>query len=287
MRSALPVIKVLVFLAIVIPAHSFGTTVLCVFTPGAIVIGADGKAATVTGQAIVLSKVAIIQDRFTIATIGLMRRPPEVLRNPVTGDSYNFAGYDFPSWITSLKALVPKDVNIHKLSDIVRVESAKIFQNYDLLVKAGDFNSLILNYRGVGFPNLVTYLIVGYSEDGSPCFFDVDFSINNIPPYIIGPTVTPMPPGPNDGIFHAGEVDAIDEILGLQPGEAYTEAFRIVPGALTKYFGRQDLSIEEATQLIKAFIKIQSKRSPDKVGPPTSIVVIPKNGSATLTVYGD
>ena len=63
------------------------------------------------------------------------------------------------------------------------------------------------------------------------------------------------------------------------------EVVNNTPIPLDKLHSQRDLSTKEAIELSKAFIQIESKWSPQKVGPPIRIVVIQNNGGGSLIIY--
>ena len=152
---------------------------------------ADSKTTKSSGGAGVESKVAVVQERFSIASLCLTSIKGLEIVDTVTGERDNFE-YDFESWITSLKKHLPEDLDIKQFLSCIVNESTRYFKDFDLLIKAG-----ILNPRAEK-PNILTkYLISGYDKNKTAHIYQIEFQIDFIGQRVIGPLVTHLHPDEN------------------------------------------------------------------------------------------
>jgi|SRR5581483_9135410 len=252
-------------------ASSMATTVVLIFNPEGIVIGADSKSTQLGGNFDVVGsrnveKITIVQDRIAIADVGLNRA---VIRRRVR--------YDFASFLADIIAELPVNVSVSELAAIVELKSGEAFS---------DYSNTVIKTHNIVRPNpaleqcrpLVQYVIAGY-ENGKPTIFVVHVNIDWHRETVDAPIKTLVYPLEGEtvdfGVLTVGNNEAIKSFANPK-SYAYKQALSRAPIAFKKLVAHDHLTLTEAQRLSRVLISIEEQVDPDQVGGNISVVVITK-----------
>lgn len=278
-RGSVRVAVLALILSFLLQPLAQGSIVLFIFTSKGIVIGADGKPTHFgsTPGPTHLAKLVVVQNRIAIASMNL-ENIQVPMRDRTNGQMYLFS-YEFGNWISTISDLLPPNISVSKLAEIIEQKSGLMKPQFDALIRSG----LVIKNL---FPTdvLVNYFVTGY-EKGAIQIYEIDFKIDWSQRTVTRVTThNPItlhgtqwgefvPPGLTTpyGIFKGS-------------GEAYREAIAKDREDIQKLSGNS-LSLPEATRVVKLLMKIEAEHVPDHVGPPYTIVTILRNGSADTRIY--
>jgi hypothetical protein len=267
------------FLTLFLFAYSsaLATTVIVIITPSGIVTGSDGKnVASDSGRRKSIGnrsarKVFLVQDRLVLASIGI-----------ASASLGAEALYSFPSWAAEVEGKLPENASVKQLAEIVSDESARTFAGFDALIKNGT-----LKRRHSLEEHFVQYLMVGY-DGGVPTVYTVDFQVDWQKKQLIGPTLRRLHPEADDredfGFYALGSRLAVERIDDPK-SKGHRQIAAKNRAEIDLLTSRQDLTLEQATTLVHRIIAVESEMNPKKVGPPISVVTIPKSGPGFVTAF--
>jgi hypothetical protein len=190
--------------------------------------------------------------------------------------------YSFPSWAAEVEGKLPENASVRQLAEIVRDESAQTFAQFDALIKNGT-----LKRKHSLEQYFVQYLVVGY-DAGVPTVYTVDFQVDWQKKHLVGPALRRIHPEADDredfGFYALGSRLAVERIDDPK-SKGHREIAAKNRAELDLLLSKQDLTLEQSTNLIHRIIAAESKMNPQKVGPPICVVTIPKSGPGFVTAF--
>jgi hypothetical protein len=247
---------------------ALATVVVVIITPTGIVIGADGRSVISSARKGIpigsrrTKKMFLMQGRLVLVGIGF-----------TSASSGSHTVYEFSTWAAGIEKRLPANVSITEFIEIVENEGARTFEGFDAVIKSGT-----LKKKKSFEKYLVQYLIVGY-DDGVPTLYKVDFEIDWNHQHLIGPILSLVHPEKNArvdfGIYALGSHVAIGQI-GDPKSKAHNDVAAGARGELDSLLSHRDLNLEQAARLIRRLIAVEAENNPAEVGPPISIITIPK-----------
>jgi len=266
------------------------TTVLVILTPEGIVMAADSKvvskdigsySAPPEGPA---NKIFIVRDRIAVGNIGFLSQHIETM------DDRPLFSYDSATWFKSIELKTPSEISVSKFVEILGREGRSKFSKLNYLLRDDAFEPRETYCKGNG----VQYLVAGF-ESGIAVVKEVNFIIDRNNCQLMGPFVEPI--FPFDGTlrydfgFHPAskscEDAAIDVIYRRTKSDGYRSIESESPTELRLLLAKRDLSLSQASTLLHAILRAQSRYTPALVGPPYTVVWLRKDGPLNRISYGD
>jgi hypothetical protein len=255
------------------PGSAIATTVVAVVTPSGIVIGADGKGTESKAQ-----KIFLLNGHLLIAGLGL-----EHVNSKDTGRTL----YDFPTWVNQIRKNVNSKMSIEGLVPIVENEArtALAFMRND--IESGKLTKdQAIKYRID--PVTVEYVIGGY-EGAIPRVIAITLKPDWQAKTLAGPSREPVDPtkegdSVDSYICWFGRHSAIEK-SAIADSEEQKEFAARVPVELAAIVAKHHLTLNQASNVVRAFLGMQSKAEQEFVGFPMTVVTIPKSGNGWVRVY--
>lgn len=262
-------------LAVILCAPAcFATTVILVVTPSGILIGVDGRIKTVCTDTSApciddgapTSKVSLIQKRFAVAVVGLLRA------DIMAADGKPLFVYDFQTWLEQIEDRLLLDVTVSEFSRIVQSEYKKPLVGLERAMQ-----DRIITQDD---PNLTPrYVVVGY-ESGIPNAYSIKADIDWKYHLIRYPVVTHLFPVQGERLDHGLSIMGRKSALNGFCDRASPVNRRISQRfhKLARFCSGQDLSLTEARSLIVELLMVQAEHDRDRVSPPFKVITIEKPG---------
>ncbi len=260
-------------LAIFLSAHAcFATTVIVVVTRSGILIGADGKINAVCTDARAacidetapISKVSLVQKRFAIAAVGLVRADIRA------DDGRPLFVYDFQTWLEEIEDRLCHDVTVFELSRIVKREYTQVLAGLQQAIR-----NRLITYDD---PNLTPlYVVVGYESGVAHAYgikADVDWAHQQLRYPVVAHLFPVRARRVDYGLRVIGHKSALQDFC--DPASPVHRRISLRFHKLARYCLGQDLSLTEARSLIVELLKVQAEHDRDGVGPPYSVITIKK-----------
>jgi len=217
-------------------------------------------------------KIVLIQDRVVVGSVGLYA---------VLGDAHNVAPYYFPALIGQIKARLPADASVSRVSEIVKEEVEKFSAWFDVYLKRG-----LLQQEDSPADYPLEYLIAGY-QAGVPTIYSIYVEVDWQHLHLKGIQRVLMHHernGQDDfAIFGVGSKRVLLE-LKQEQGELYQRVISKAPLESRMLSGKRELSVNQASNLVHALLEVEAEANPEQVGPPFTIVTIPRNGPPLMSV---
>jgi hypothetical protein len=257
--------------------HAFATSVVIVATVNGIVVGADTKGVP-SGESApnALIKVRLLRKKFIVACLGT-----EFLKR-----SDGIVFYDFPIWISKVDKSLSTKISVRDLADKIKQQVTVTFAPFAVGVKAGEITK-------EKFPTafssdyLVQYIAAGFDK-GKPIAYKVSVKINWKSKSIEAPEQVPL--GMNKGLFGnlwidpEGINDAVTEI-GSSNSEQYKKFASRVPREALAVKARDYLSLDGASNVVRAYLGMETEAHPRLVGFPITVVTVPADGDGWVETY--
>ena len=267
-----------------------GTTVLVILTPEGIVIAADSKiisrdfggySAPPEGPA---NKIIVFRDRIAVGNIGFFTQ------HIATMDDRPLFEYDPALWLKRVEQKKPSDISVSEFVDTLESEARNEFSPLNDLLRDPTFE----NRKDYCEANGVQYLVAGF-ESGIAVVEEVNFTIDEKSCQLKGPFVQPIFPAPDtvrfDFGFHAASRGYEDAAGDVVYGRTRSVGFRSIafesPMDLWMLLAKRDLSLNQASTLLHAILRAQSRYTPAVVGPPYTVVWLRKDGTVNRFSYRD
>jgi hypothetical protein len=250
---------------------SSATTVVYVVTPSGIVVGIDGKVNHPDGTAV---KMFLLNHRVALADIYAER---------ATKKDGTATLYDFPVWVKSIKRKIASATTVEEMSRIVADDTTRTFS---FAIEA--INSGIMTQNNSGLDNvLVQYIMAGY-DSGGPTIYSVGIDIDWKRKSTTAPNRVLVQPEKGQrvdsriGAF--GQHVAISQIGDAQ-SDAHRKAVAKLPLEYQVMDAGKDLTLEQASNVVRASLGIEAEANPKFVGFPIVVVTIPKTGRGRVRTY--
>ncbi len=199
----------------------------------------------------------------------------------VLGDAHNVAPYYFPALIGQIKARLPADASVSRVSEIVKEEVEKFSAWFDVYLKRG-----LLQQEDSPADYPLEYLIAGY-QAGVPTIYSIYVEVDWQHLHLKGIQRVLMHHernGQDDfAIFGVGSKLVLLE-LKQEQGELYQRVISKAPLESRMLSGKRELSVNQASNLVHALLEVEAEANPEQVGPPFTIVTIPRNGPPLMSV---
>lgn len=198
----------------------------------------------------------------------------------VLGDAHNVAPYYFPALIGQIKARLPADASVSRVSEIVKEEVEKFSSWFDVYLKRG-----LLQQEDSPGDYPLEYLIAGY-QAGVPTIYSIYVEVDWQQLHLKGIQRVLMHPERNGqedfAIYGVGSKRVLQE-LKQEQGDLYQRVISKAPSESRMLSGKRELSINQASNLVRALLEVEAEANPEQVGPPFTIVTIPKNGPPLIS----
>ena len=198
----------------------------------------------------------------------------------VLGDAHNVAPYYFPALIGQIKARLPADASVSRVSEIVKEEVEKFSSWFDVYLKRG-----LLQQEDSPGDYPLEYLIAGY-QAGVPTIYSIYVEVDWQHLHLKGIQRVLMHHERNGqedlAIYGAGSKGVLQE-LKQEQGDLYQRVISKAPSESRMLSGKRELSINQASNLVRTLLEVEAEANPEQVGPPFTIVTIPKNGPPLIS----
>jgi hypothetical protein len=261
------------------------TTALVVVIPDGIVIGIDGKWRSETIGAAGKARTGTIQKMFLLkqrlAVADLMTERFE------TSDK-GAPCYDFPAWIEKVNQKTDSKMSVDTLADVIGDQASKTFACVGNEIKSGRLTEDEAKRTNSGLEETLVYYMIGGYESGIPTIYSVTLKPNWILKTIVGPFKTSLHPiegqSVESRIFPIGRQIGIARVDTADSNEQKKFATK-VPIEFSLIATHQTLSMEQASNVVRALLGIEAETEPDWVGFPITVVTIPKSGDGWIRTY--
>lgn len=258
------------------------TSVFVILTPKGIAVGADFEAGTLhigpdaSPSVSTLNKLFLIRQRAIAGTVGIGETELSTL------DDKPLFYYNADSFMRELEDRTARNASLSQIIDAVQDQSRIAFAPMDDLVQ----HKVIERNDCLG----VQYLIAGY-ESGVPTVAEINFEFDWQNLRMRGPLVERVFPAPNARRnyfgYHAASHGYMFAASEAHRGEVESQGYKSVTAEarreLRMLLAHRDLSLNDATVLLHAFLRAEHKESPEAVGPP----YILKTGGVKKILYRD
>lgn len=257
------------------------TTVITLVTPTGIVMGADGK--TLSSNRGTLSsgptvvKVFLLKGRFAVADVRLQRH--------ISPDGKTIL-YDFPSWIKGINKNVNAKMSVGDLTDIIEKQAPIAFAFLIRRIEIGAFTKDEAIKDGF-VHTLVEFVIAGY-DGGVPTVYSVllepDWERKIVTPRKV--LIHPVKGQSLDlnVLLATGQSSGIDRAVQANT-EEYKKLSKKLPVELPLWRDQKPFSNNQASNVVRALISIQSETTPEDVGFPVTVVTVPNRGYGSVRTY--
>lgn len=254
------------------------TTVIVAVTPAGMIVGADCKTSYGGKGLGTMNKVVLLKKRLVVGAINA-----ELVKSPSTRATV----YYFPSWIEELDKRTNSTVSVSGLTKIIKDQMRDTFSLVIDLIQEGTYTKDNAIIEGGYDALIVKYVIAGY-EDGVP----VSYSLSLTPDWDARAVKGPLevrfkePEGARaDSYFRVwGQRKGIDMALVSDTKER-KELLAKLPTEANILHDKRDLTLNQASNVVRVLLEIQAETTPELVGLPFTIVTIPKTGKAWSTTY--
>jgi len=249
------------------------TTVVVAVTPTGIVVGADGKTIP-SGTAV---KIRLLKGRLVVADIYA-----ETAKLKNTGTVL----YDFPAWIEKIDKETNADVSVNGLADIISDQVTKTFSFAIDAIKNGQMTRDQAKTAGVD-TYLVQYVIAGY-DNRMPAVYSITLMPDWDAKIVNGPFKVPLKEEKGERadshVLWRGQGIGIAQAMIADTDEQKELATRI-PIELPIAAARKDLTMQQASNVIRALLGVEAKANPRYVGLPFTVITVPRTGGGTVATY--
>ncbi len=249
------------------------TTVVVAVTPTGIVIGADGKGYP-TGT---ICKIHLLKQRLIVADIYL-----ESVERKDDGAKL----YDFQTWVKKIDSSAENKVSVSALTDLIKDQMTATFAFAIDQIKNGSLTKEKAASSGID-TYLIQYVIAGY-EKGVPTVYSVTLMPDWGSKTAKGPFVDPLKElkgqKPNSHILWRGQGLGIQPVFVTETEEHKDFAAR-VPVECRALQSDEDLTLNQASNVVRSLLGIEAKANPVFVGFPITVVTVPKAGHGFVRIY--
>lgn len=276
-----------VFILSLLLGSSAGSVNLFILTPEGIVIAADGKSMIApdcgTSDPVIhgtAMKILLLKHGLAVSEVGI---------ESAKSRDHTTTLYDFPGWIKSEYHKLHSNGSISQLFRVIENEgpAAMAFVFTDALNLTCHFKEN--QPSGIGLPNILAqYIVAGY-EAGVPAIDGVELDVNWKERTITRKRI-PIQPIKRDDIYAGkGGIGYYEIIWTLCNHETdyYKRTLSKFP-AETEVFCRGDLAhftLQQASDMLRILIEIDSEVYPDHLGFPITVVTIPRVGRSRILSY--
>ena len=183
------------------------------------------------------------------------------------------APYSFPFLIKVIRTRLPVNASASVVAETLKEEGAKLLFWFDSylrlgLVKRDDFSG--------DYP--VQCLIAGY-ENRIPTIYSVQAEVDWGRTRLKGTQLTLRHLDASNGghtpVHGVGSTRVLQQIQNRQ-GDLYRKFVSRLPSEGRRLIADDDLSARQAAKVVHVLLEIESEANPDQVGPPFTVVTIPK-----------
>jgi hypothetical protein len=249
------------------------TTVVYVVTPTGIVVGADGKAIP-TGTVL---KIVLLRAKYALADIYLEH---------AESNGSGTVRYDFPSWVKEIDKQTDAKVSVSGLTRIIENQMTATFAFAIDAIKSGQLTSEQAVAVGVDV-YLAQYVIAGY-EEGIPFVHSLTLMPDWNTKTVNGPFDVSLEEKKGERrdsyIGWRGQGISLSQISTADSKEQKELAAKI-PVEFSTVRDGNDLTLHQASNVVRAMFGMESKANPHYVGFPITVVTIPKIGRGWVRRY--
>jgi hypothetical protein len=271
-------------LAICLCLQSSGaaTTVVVAVTPKGIVIGADGKIVGVAEDMIPTEtrvKIFLLKKHLIVAGIGNEKA--------MSGDTGRVL-YNFQDWVKKIDAQTDSKVSVGELAKIISNQMTTTFDFAVEAIKSGKLTKEQARASGVD-PTFVEYIVAGY-EKGVPTAYSIALVPDWSTRTLNGPFKVLLHPADgkdvNSRIFARGHYSGF--AFALAGTENTNEQKRLatrVPVEFSLLGKHHTLSLDQASNMVRALLGIEADTEPQYVSFPITLVTVPITGDGWVRAY--
>ena len=262
-----------IFLLLVIRNNARGTTVVIAVTPDGIVMGADSKG-TPSGTVL---KIVLLKGKYILASL---------YAENAKAKSSGIMVYDFPVWAKQIEHDSHGINSLTALTEFISHQMLIALAQPIKWIETGDMTKSDAARSGVD-SILVQYIIAGY-ENGVPIVYslclipDWDAKVVNGPFKVQLREVNGQKS--NSFIHYEGQRVSLDRISTTDSNEQ-KEFFHRVPIEAQALRSHKDLTIKQATHVVRAMLGMEAKVNPSYVGFPLTLVTVPRRGMACTQTF--
>jgi hypothetical protein len=266
---------VILLIALFCPIPLSASTVLVFVTQQGIVMSTDSKMSTIhalgdynerIGEG-TTKKFVVVQDRILVASVG----HADIQR----GDVH----YNFLAWMKELEARLPKDISVDDLTSVIQAESAKVFADFDAVLKADVLKRKDATDTCTSF---IEYIVAGY-QNGNPRVYVVQFYVDWNEKKLVGPLRILREAGDNTNghfrVYAFGIKESLTDILNRQ-SYAYKQTMARATKAFGNLLAQRDVTISETISLARTFVQIEENTNPGDVGGTIQLARVLPSGRA-------
>jgi hypothetical protein len=255
------------FIVLCFADHATATTVVYAVTPTGMVIGADGKTVP-SGTAI---KIFLLRGKYVVADL--------YAENAKSNDGGVMA-YDFPVWIKQVDQHTDANVSVSGLAEIIKNQMTTTFAFAIDAIKTGNFTRDQAVVTGVDV-YIVQYVIAGY-EKGIPFVHSLTLMPDWGTKTVNGPFDVSLKE--KKGLGWRGQGIALSQI-NIADTKEQKELSAKIPVEFNALRKGNDLTLHQASNVVRAMLGMESKSNPRYVGFPITVVTIPKIGHGWVRTY--
>lgn len=250
------------------------TTVVVAVTPSAIVVGADSKTINPNGTAV---KIFLLKKRLALA---------DIYAESAKSKDGSITFYDFPTWVKEIDKNTDSKISVTALAATISEQMPHTFSFIIDAIKSGKFTRDQARSENVG-GDIVEYVIAGY-ENGVPVVQSIrltpDWDANTVRRPLNVPLKEEKGQRADSHILWRGQGVTLERLRVADSNEQNEFAAR-VPVEFTILRGGKDLTANQASNVVRAMLGLESKANPRYVSFPITIVTIPRTGTGRLVTY--
>jgi hypothetical protein len=260
------------------PRAADATALFYIVTPTGIVLGMDGKI-TITKNGCsntllkvgTLRKIVLLKHRFAFGAVGM---------DKAIGPDKRTVLYDLPTWTRAVDHELNRNAPVNELVGIIEERSPDALSW---------INGHIGSYACPGYKYLVQYVVAGYAAS-VPVVYEIGIQLDWEHNAIRTPEQIQLNPCQSQKVDDAtgglGIAYAVNDMCNAQT-DAYKKAVAKFPDQRVAYCSRNysNISLDEASDLVRVLLSVQSETNSDMVGRPFTIVTIPKSGKGRVKRY--
>jgi hypothetical protein len=274
LMSCYRILRAVAYIApIIVATTSLATTVVVFMTPSGIVMGADSKSVLSSSACFpgfverdVEQKLFPIDNRFVVAVLGNAWFMHVSITDGIAVD------YSTREIISRARKLIKPDTSVVGLVKILSKQAELPITNAVwIMAEEGRFEPD--NPTG-GPPVFVDFLVAGY-EGRTPVIYELIFQVNRQTHSLSSNFHLAQSSNPRGYALEPyGIGKAIMEIVNPR-SLPHKRAFAIAPREMQLAMDGSPVTLKEAETVVTTMVKVQSISTPESVGPPIHVALLP------------